>query len=111
MRCLRFHALAALAVIALVPSNASAQNLLANPGFEDPITTDGPPFVGSWEGFNGGPGSSAANSGLMARTGAMHLELSISNTDNTFAGVFQDVEGLTPGQPVTFTKRLRAHST
>jgi hypothetical protein len=103
MTRLKFQALVALAIAALAGSEAPAQNLLANPGFEDPITMDGAPFVGSWEGFNGGAGSSAANSSLMARTGAMHLDVSITNTDNIFAGVFQDVEGLLPGQPVTFS--------
>jgi hypothetical protein len=33
----------------------------------------------------------------MPRTGAQHLDLSIVNADNTFAGVFQDVPGVTPG--------------
>lgn len=67
-----------------------AQNLLVNPSFEDPITYDGAPFVGSWEGFSSA-GASAANSSLQPRTGAQSLGLSISNTPNAFAGAFQDV--------------------
>lgn len=82
-----------LAGFACVPALA---NDLANPGFEDPITFDGPPFVGSWEGFSGG-GSQAANASVQPRSGAQHLSLSISNTDNTFAGAFQDVPNLTAG--------------
>ena len=45
--------------VAIFADQGSAQNLLVNPGFEDPITSDGPPFVGFWEAFNGGGGASA----------------------------------------------------
>jgi hypothetical protein len=47
----------------------------------------GPPFVGSWEGFNGG-GATAANTTTLPRTGAQALTLSITSTLNTFAGAF-----------------------
>lgn len=82
-----------LAVMA-VPS--LAQNLLANPSFEDPITDDGPPFVGFWESFSldgdqfTGP-DVARNSTMMPRTGAQSAELVIDNISGSFAGVFQDV--------------------
>lgn len=94
---------AALFAVTVTGSHAWAQNLLANPGFEDPITFDGPPFVGFWEGFNGPGVSSAANGTVMPRSGAQHLLLNIENTQNTFAGAFQDVEGLVPGQPAIFS--------
>lgn len=77
--------------IVLLAANQAAANLFANPSFEDPITYDGPPFLGLWEGFSGGAGSSAATDTTMPRTGAKNLTLSITNTNNTFAGVFQDV--------------------
>jgi len=93
---------AVVALTSLAAGGASAASL-ANGSFEDPITTDGPPFVGSWEGFNGGAGSQAANSTAMPRTGAQSLALSIANTNDTFAGVFQDVTNLTPGTPVTLS--------
>lgn len=93
--------LLALLALTLAPApRAGAQNLLANPGFEDPVTYDGAPFVGSWEAFSGGPGASAANAAANPRTGASHLDLNIANTDNTFAGVFQDVP-VTPGRTYT----------
>ena len=88
-------------VLAMFGSSASG-NLLANPGFEDPVTTDGPPFVGFWEAFNAGPGSSSGNSTLMPRTGAQSLELVIDNVPNAFAGAFQDVPGLSAGDMMTF---------
>src|SRR3954447_14939355 len=91
MRTLYACALVALVALVLSSSRASAQNLLANPGFEDPITFEGMTFIGSWEGFSGGAGASAANSTNGPRTGAMDLDLNIANVDNTFAGVFQDV--------------------
>ena len=96
------HALAALVVAALAGSEASA-NLLSNPGFEEPVTSDGPPFVGSWEAFNGGAGSQAGNSMAMPRSGLQHVALSIANTNNTFAGVFQDVPNLAPGSETVFS--------
>jgi hypothetical protein len=86
------HTLALLVACAATcfGAHAGAQNLFTNPSFEAPITLDGPPFVGSWEGFNGG-GASAASSTLMPRTGLGNVDLSITFTPNTFAGVFQDV--------------------
>ena len=77
-------------------------NLLVNPSFEDPITFDGPPFVGSWEGFSGG-GASAFNSTALPHTGSQSLGLTISSTPNTFAGAFQDVVGLSPGTPLNLS--------
>jgi hypothetical protein len=95
--------LTALALLLAVSTQAPAYaNLLVNPGFEDPITYDGPPFVGSWEGFSGG-GASSGNSALQPRTGIQALGLSILGTPNTFAGAFQDVPGLTPGQVMIFS--------
>ncbi len=96
--------IAALCAVALTAASACAgTNLFTNGGFEDPITMDGPPFVGFWEAFSGGPGASSANSSAMARSGVQSLELSIDNTANTFAGAFQDVNGLTAGQEVNFS--------
>ena len=97
------RAACALLVTVLVGSNASAQNLLANPSFEQPITMDGPPFVGFWEGFSGNAAATATNSTVSPRTGTMNLDLTINNVNETFAGVFQDVEGLIPGTPATFS--------
>jgi hypothetical protein len=93
-------ALAAVGVIGTITTGASA-NLLANPGFEDPITFDGPPFVGSWEGFNGGAPAISGNATLMPRSGAQHLELVLASAFN-FAGAFQDVV-VTAGDPVNFS--------
>jgi hypothetical protein len=103
------HRWASCAAIALVVTicagnRAFAQNLLANPGFEDPITFNGPPFVGFWEGFSGGgPNASASNSTASPRNGTMNLDLTINNQDASFAGVFQDVEGLVAGQVGTWS--------
>jgi len=90
---------AVVAILALNSSVASAQ--FVNPGFEDPITFDGPPFVGSWEGFSGA-GAFSVNGNQSPRSGALHARLGIDNSVNTFAGVFQDVAGLTPGASVDF---------
>jgi hypothetical protein len=92
----------ALLLLSLTTSPVAA-NLFVNSGFEDPITSDGPPFVGSWEGFNGGAGSSSVNSVLLPRTGLQSLELSIINVNNTFAGAFQDVPVLVAGTEYNFS--------
>jgi hypothetical protein len=84
-------------------SAAHAQNLLSNASFEDPVVADGPPFVGSFEAFSGGAGAGSGNSTSTPRTGAMSLELSIAGINNTFAGAFQDVVGLTAGSSVVFS--------
>ena len=78
-----------------------AANLAINPGFELPITFDGPPFIGSWEGFNGG-GASAATTIMMPRSGAQALTLTITGTPSTFAGAFQDI-GVIAGTEYTFS--------
>jgi hypothetical protein len=93
-------AFAAAAIIAV--TSPAAANLLVNPGFEDPITSDGAPFVGYWEGFNGGNTAIAQNSTLMPLSGSQSLELLIGGEANTFAGVFQDVPGLLAGQTGIF---------
>ena len=102
--------LAPLAVVlsAATLSASAGVNLLANAGFEDPISGDGPPFVGSWETFSAdgdqGAGNDVSrNSTAMPRSGAQSLELGIFNTPNVFAGLFQDVDGLSGGQEVTFS--------
>ncbi len=101
---------AMLASAFMVAASASAvhANLLTNASFEDPLTADGPPFVGFWESFSGDGNQDsgndiARNSTLNPLSGAQHLELSITSTSNTFAGVFQDVEGLTAGDNVEFS--------
>lgn len=100
MQRTKIYAVAAATAIFLCGTQAVAQNLLANPGFEDPITSDGAPFVGFWEGFAGG-GATSTRGTTMPRNGAGHLSLSIDLND-TFAGAFQDVEGLSPGQLMDF---------
>lgn len=107
VRTLMARTLIAALAVAAICSTASA-NRLANPGFEDPVTSDGPPFVGFWEVFSGdgiqltGPDVSR-NSTLMPRTGLQSLEIIIDDSANTFAGAFQDVPGLSVGDSVRLT--------
>jgi hypothetical protein len=93
---------AAFAVSTLLDTPALA-NLFGNPSFESAINYDGPVIPGTWRGFNGGAGSSAAVGTAMPRTGVQELDLGIDGVDNTFAGAFQDVLSLTPGTPVVFS--------
>jgi hypothetical protein len=82
----------AAALLASTCSNSSfAQNLLANPGFEDGLTFEGEEFVGSWEGFSSLLDTFVGNSFNEPRNGVQHLELRINGRDNAFSGVFQDV--------------------
>lgn len=99
---------AAIAVVCLPAAAGAMPNLFVNAGFEDPITADGPPFVGFWESFSAdgdqdaGPDTARVDSS-MPRNGAQALQLIIDNQLNTFAGVFQDVDGLSAGQVVNFS--------
>ncbi len=83
---------------------ATAQNLLTDPSFENPalFTADGPPFVGSWEAFNGGAGTFSINDTLLPHSGARDAHLNITATDNSFAGFFQDVP-VTAGVSYTYS--------
>lgn len=106
MKCFKYGLVGALAItIASIGSVASAANLFVNPGFEDPITYDGPPFVGLWEGFSGafsGGSASSANGTVMPRTGLQDLDLKIQNDGTAFAGAFQDV-AVSAGNDYTFS--------
>lgn len=94
-------AVCTIGTLALVATDLRA-NLLTNPGFEDPVTMDGPPFVGFWEAFNGG-GAASFNSTVDPLSGLQHLELQITDTANSFAGAFQDVPGLSAGQELIWS--------
>ena len=86
----------------LAASQASAANQLVNPGFEDPVTSDGAPFIGFWEAFNGGGTATSNNSTITPRSGAQDLRLEILNSNNNFAGAFQDV-AVTAGSPALWS--------
>jgi hypothetical protein len=82
-------------------ASAGAANLVVNGGFEDPVTSDGPPFIGFWEAF-AGAGAQSQNATTFPRTGLQSLQVSITLTPNTFAGAFQDVV-VSPGLEYTFS--------
>lgn len=92
-----------LGLVPLLTPHASAANLFINDSFEDPLTSDGAPFVGFWETFSGSAAASATASADLPRTGALSLLVEIMGEANTFAGVFQDVEGLNPGDVTLFS--------
>jgi hypothetical protein len=91
-----------LCALTLLGVNVAAANMFVDPSFENQITYDGPPFIGSWEGFSAGAGSEAINGTVMPRTGTLHLSLSIFGVENAFAGAFQDVV-VSPGTTYTFS--------
>lgn len=91
---------AAAMLVAFGAANATATNLLFDPGFESPITKDGPPFVGSWEGFNGANANSDSTPTLPL-TGSQSLEIFVGDA-NSFAGAFQDIAAL-EGDEVTWS--------
>ena len=86
MKCARIALLAALTAGVSWCGRATAQNLLTDGSFENPAlyTADGPPFVGSWEGFNGGAGTSSQNDAVSPRTGLRDAHLNITATNNSF---------------------------
>ena len=91
-----------LCALVAIGANRAAANLFVDPSFENQITYDGAPFIGSWEGFSAGAGSEAINGTVMPRTGTLNLALSIFGVDNAYAGAFQDVV-VTPGTNYTFS--------
>src|SRR5262245_56294331 len=94
--------LPALALFALAASQASAQNLVENPSFEDP-TVDMGSANDVWFRFGSGAGGVSSESTAMPRTGQRHISLQLVGT-NQFAGVFQNLNmAVSPGQIVTFT--------
>jgi hypothetical protein len=104
MKCTCLAFITALFAIAMWCPQVAAQNLLVDPSFENPalFTADGPPFIGSWEAFNGGAGSASVSDSLMPHTGLMEAHPSIAATNNTFAGIFQDVVVI-PGVSYTYS--------
>ena len=91
---------ATIAAIAMATSQLQAANQLTDPSIEDPLTFDGPPFVGFWEGFAGSANASSINDTTMPRTGPGHATIAILGDDNSFAGIFQDLP-ISDGQPVS----------
>ena len=100
----------ALLLLALSTGVSSAAAVLGNTSFEDPLLAGGPPFVGNWLPFNGG-GATSGTSAISPLTGTQSLQLAITATNDTFAGVFQDVPDLVGGMQVTFTGFHRTSST
>jgi len=90
-----------VAAMSFAATDANA-NLLTDPSFEGALTFDGAPFVGSWEGFNAGPPSSAINGTTSPLSGVQTLELEIAGGANLFAGAFQDVS-IVAGTSVTWS--------
>lgn len=90
-----------IAAIAIMGTQASAQNLLVDPSFEGTITYDGAPFIGSWEGFNSSAAAGAGFGTGAPRTGLQQTTVLINGVTNQFAGVFQDVL-VSAGSTVTF---------
>jgi len=91
-----------LAMVAATPASA---NLLTNAGFETgPLVDDGS-GVGKWQPFGAAgvalPTLSAQDT-VMPLSGTGHLNLTLDNVANSFAGAFQDVSGLSAGQIVTW---------
>jgi hypothetical protein len=92
------HVLAALVVLTLCASQASAQNAVKNPSFEDPTVDGAASSLGAWYRFQSGTGSSTEST-VDPLTGARHIALEVAGA-NQFAGVFQRLESLVnPGQP------------
>lgn len=104
MKFARFALFVALTTAVSWCRHATAQNLLTDPSFENPAlyTADGPPFVGSWEAFNGGAGTSSQNDTVAPHSGARDAHLNITATNNSFAGFFQDVP-VVAGLPYTYS--------
>jgi PEP-CTERM motif-containing protein len=99
---MRKNLLASLSVLALIASQATAQNLVDNPSFESP-TVDMGSANDVWFRFGSGAGGVSSESTVMPRTGSRHIALQMAGA-NQFAGVFQNLNmTVNPGDSVTFT--------
>jgi hypothetical protein len=94
--------LAAFAIVAVGALQASGQNLVDNPSFEDP-TVDMGSANDVWFRFGSGANGVSAESTAMPHTGSRHIELELIGP-NQFAGVFQNLNmPVNPGQIVTLS--------
>ncbi len=99
---MRKNLLATLGVFMLVASQATAQNLVENPSFEDPTVSMGS-ANDVWFRFGGGANGTSSESTVMPRTGSRHIELQLIGA-NQFAGVFQNLNTtINPGQIVNLS--------
>jgi hypothetical protein len=103
---MRIKLLAALSIVSLSVLQATAQNLVENPSFEDP-TVDMGSANDVWFRFGSAPDGTSTESTVAPRTGSRHIALQLGGTTipgNQFAGVFQNLnQVVNPGQIVTFT--------
>ena len=99
---MRKNLLAAIVLVTLCASRASAQNLVENPSFEDPTVTTGS-ANDVWFRFGSGANGTSSESTVMPRTGSRHIAMELVGP-NQFAGVFQNLnQAITPGQIVQFS--------
>jgi hypothetical protein len=112
MKLFLVSCITALAVVAC-GSQALAANALGNASFETPIldvTQPGGgsfPFLGDWSAYAPAGVAGFGNSAVMPRTGALSGELWITNQNDTFSVMWQDVP-VTPGQMWTYSGYHRA---
>jgi len=94
--------LATLAGLALVTSQAAAQNLAENPSFESP-TFDTGDALDRWFRFQSAPSGTSFESTINPRTGSRHMAFELIG-GNQFAGVFQNLNIVAiPGETYTFS--------
>ena len=99
---MRKNLLAAIVLFTVCASQASAQNLVENPGFEDPTVTTGS-ANDVWFRFGSGANGVSSESTAMPRTGSRHIALQLVGA-NQFAGVFQNLnQTINPGDIVEFS--------
>lgn len=70
--------------------------ILADPGFETPLVSNGS-GVGKWEPFSNGGGNQTITSTLNPRSGTSHMRLELV-APTSFAGSFQDVPVIAGGE-------------
>jgi hypothetical protein len=99
---MRTKLLAALAVCMFCASQATAQNLVENPSFEDPTVSTGS-ANDVWFRFGSGANGTSTESTVMPHTGTRHIALQLVGP-NQFAGVFQNLNmAINPGQILNFS--------
>jgi hypothetical protein len=105
MKFERMRVLAPALAAFLAVATSAAGNLLLNPGFDEPKSAEPPECdqADAWERYGSWANRHASQSGWEARSGTASVAYHHNQSDSVNAGWFQDVTGLKPGVPYTFS--------
>lgn len=90
------------------PMPGPVMELVSNPSFEDPIGEPQEETPGQWNPFDNGGNTSGTTAMTNPLTGTTHAVASILGDEDSFAGFFQEVGNIVPGEDYTFSFSARS---